>query len=116
MHSKGLKHDEHDELHWLPVDRRIDYKMCLFAFLRQRLYVYVILSSLLIPLAADATRRPLLPITVTCTSLGAELLDTVRDRVCALSGPTERKSLSVTTICSRVIYKVCQPIFWGQSP
>ena len=48
-----------NELHWLPVHKRIVYKLCLFVFKCQHEQAPIYLSSLCSPLSAVTTRRQL---------------------------------------------------------
>ena len=53
-----------NELHWLPVDQRIIYKLCLLAYKCQHEQAPSYLSSLCAPLSAATTRRHLRAVTV----------------------------------------------------
>jgi len=77
-----------NELHWLPVDQRIIYKLCLLVYKCQHEQAPSYLSSLCAPLSAATTHRHLRAATQGDLDFPRTRTVTYGSRASAVSGPT----------------------------
>ena len=98
-----------NELHWLPVDQCIVYKLCLLAYKCQHEQAPLYLSSLCAPLSAATTRRHLRAATQGDLDFPRTRTVTYGSRAFAVSGPMcwnalppslKSPSLKSTQFCS----------------